>query len=246
MKIITWNIQHGGGKRISSILKVLELNSGCDVFILTEFRTNGNGHKIQDTLNSLGFRYSVYQETDSNKNKVFIASKIEFSSNYFPQLMEHEHRIIEVLFKETSIGVGKLKIYGCYFPQKDEKKHLFELLIHKIRTTECDVMVLGDLNTGKHKIDELGETFYQSDYMDDFEDFRMTDAFRHLHGDKREFSWFSSYGNGFRIDHIFVSSGLKKHIKDCYYTHSHREDKFSDHSMMTLELVNEERVSTKQ
>jgi exodeoxyribonuclease-3 len=237
MKIITWNIQHGGGKRISSILKVLELNSDCDVLIITEFRTNSNGQKIQDTLSSLGFRYSAYPETDSNKNKVFIASKIEFSSNHFPQLMEHEHRIIEILFEETSIGGGKLKIYGCYFPQKDEKKYLFEHLIREISRTECDVMILGDLNTGKHKIDELGETFYQSNYMDAFENYRMTDVFRHLHGEKREYSWFSSFGNGFRIDHIFVSSGLKKHIKDCYYTHCHREEKFSDHSMMTLELV---------
>jgi exodeoxyribonuclease-3 len=236
MKIITWNIQHGGGKRISSILKVLELNSDCDVFILTEFRTNSNGQKIQDTLSSLSFRYSIYHETDSKRNKVFLASKTEFDSHYFPQLIEHEHRILKIFFNPIRIGGGKLLVYGCYFPQKNEKKHLFEYLIREISTTECDVMILGDLNTGKHKIDELGKTFYQSNYMDEFEYNRMTDVFRHLHGEKREYSWFSNSGNGFRIDHIFVSSGLKKHIKDCYYTHSHREDKFSDHSMMTIEL----------
>lgn len=236
MKIITWNIQHGGGKRISSILKVLELNSGCDVVILTEFRTNSNGQKIQNTLSSLSFRYSVYHETDSNKNKVFIASKIEFDSHYFPQLLEHEHRILKIFFNPTSFGCGKLLLYGCYFPQKNEKKHLFEHLIREISRTECDVMILGDLNTGKHKIDEIGRTFYQSNYMDEFENKRMIDVFRNVHGNKREYSWFSNSGNGFRIDHIFVSSTLEKHIKDCYYTHSYREDKFSDHSMMTIEL----------
>ena len=33
----------------------------------------------------------------------------------------------------------------------------------------------------------------------------MPDVYRHLHGIRKEHSWFSNAGNGFRIDHFMVS-----------------------------------------
>ena len=65
----------------------------------------------------------------------------------------------------------------------------------------------------------------------------MPDAYRHLHGDKREFTWFSNAGNGFRIDHFMVSRLLLPRVEACHYDHAPRESKASDHSVMTLELL---------
>ena len=64
----------------------------------------------------------------------------------------------------------------------------------------------------------------------------MTDAWRLLYADASEFSWYSNYGKGFRIDHFLVSTNSKNVIRNCYYIHEAREKKYSDHSQMVLEL----------
>ena len=64
----------------------------------------------------------------------------------------------------------------------------------------------------------------------------MFDAFRLKNGDKKEYSWFSHQGNGFRYDHTWLSHKLCERVNQCVYSHTEREDKLADHSMMILEL----------
>ena len=45
MKIVTWNIRHGGGKRVKDIVGMIGSYSEVDVFIITEFRNNNNDQK---------------------------------------------------------------------------------------------------------------------------------------------------------------------------------------------------------
>ena len=64
----------------------------------------------------------------------------------------------------------------------------------------------------------------------------MIDAFRFLNGNIKEYSWYSNAGNGFRIDHFFVSKNLKNNLTKCYYKHNCRENNISDHSLMSLDI----------
>jgi exodeoxyribonuclease-3 len=86
-------------------------------------------------------------------------------------------------------------------------------------------------------MDEEGATFFHADYLDKIEQGNLFDAWRHFHKDKKEFTWFSNAGNGFRLDHFFVHKDLKEKVKRCDYIHRYREDKITDHSMMLLELA---------
>jgi hypothetical protein len=48
MRIVTINLRHGGGQRIDQIIELL-ISFHSDVLVLTEFRNNKNGDKIQTT-----------------------------------------------------------------------------------------------------------------------------------------------------------------------------------------------------
>jgi hypothetical protein len=52
----------------------------------------------------------------------------------------------------------------------------------------------------------------------------------------REFSWYNTRGNGFRIDHAFLSSCLAAHAGEISYSHEERIAGLSDHSPLILEL----------
>ena len=51
-----------------------------------------------------------------------------------------------------------------------------------------------------------------------------------------EFTWYSQKKNGFRIDHILLSVGLRQCIRSADFYPSERESKTSDHSILTSML----------
>jgi endonuclease/exonuclease/phosphatase family metal-dependent hydrolase len=52
----------------------------------------------------------------------------------------------------------------------------------------------------------------------------------------REFSWYSTRGNGFRIDHAFLSPALAARAGEIRYSHDERFTGLSDHSALILDL----------
>ncbi len=230
MIITTWNIRHGGGKRIKDIIQVISENSETDIFILTEYRNNANKEFISSELIKLGYNFQYNPASEPKLNSVLIASKTEFKTQTFDKLKEHKQRVIKVYNDNFSI-------YGCYFPLKNLKKEVFEFLLTEIgKNKDENIIITGDFNTGKHYLDEKGNTFYCSEYFEILEQQGMTDAWRFLNGEAKEYSWYSNAGNGFRLDHFFLTSSLSCRIKSCEYVHKYREQKISDHSMMTLKI----------
>ena len=73
--------------------------------------------------------------------------------------------------------------------------------------------------------------------------FGLHDAFRHVHPDTREFSWFDYRGGafwknqGFRIDHVFVTEGLLPKLSGAQMWPSTRKlEKPSDHVPVGVDL----------
>jgi exodeoxyribonuclease-3 len=76
MRILNFNIQFGGGKRIKLILDYI-LNNDFDLIVLTEFVKNNRGEEIINKLVAEG-----YKTQTSNKDKnlgSFIACKEDFN-----------------------------------------------------------------------------------------------------------------------------------------------------------------------
>ena len=227
MKIISWNIRQGGGKRIEAIIiNIVKYNS--DIIILTEYRNNENGLRIRQALLQKGYLFQYCPIVEKNINTVFIATKNDFSTSLFYNELQKQY------FRVVKIYNSKLTIYGLYFPQREEKKKIFDFMINETRKNKA--VFIGDFNTGKHYIDEYKKTFVYSDYFDTLEKEGLVDVWRSVNLDKREYSWYSNSNNGFRIDHAFINKDLKENIKNCYYSHEERTEKISDHSLMVLDI----------
>lgn len=227
LKILSWNIQQGGGRRVLQIIQQL-VDFNPHIIVLSEFRNNKSGKLITSHLAKAKYTFQYITAASPNQNSVFIASKIEGSPRYFRDYDEH--------FPDNVIALDfdAFSLYGMYLPHK--KKHiLFDLLIEECQRDRPTIMV-GDFNTGKNFIDQKKSSFWYTDKLAKLEELGMTDAFRHIHGDVREYSWYSHQGNGYRYDHTYVSEALLPVISACYYLHDWRENGLSDHSPMMLVL----------
>jgi exonuclease III len=84
-------------------------------------------------------------------------------------------------------------------------------------------------------IDEPGAIDATAHFMDKLEEIGFCDLWRRRNPDGREFSWYSTRGNGFRIDHAFLSPALAVRAGSIHYSHAERLAGLSDHSPSVLE-----------
>ena len=229
LRILSWNIQQGGGSRIAKIIKAIQ-EMDAQVVVLSEFHNNDSGLRIRTNLIKLGYIHQVVGQTKPATNTVGIFSKLPAGSALFENADdEYSHGLVRADFTA-------FRLYGAYFPHK--KKHkLFEFLINEELDEKIPSILVGDLNTGKNYIDQKGNSFWYTEQLESLEEKGYLDAFRLVNEDLAEFSWYSHQGNGFRYDHSYIDDNLKGIVKDCYYKHEYRIDKCADHSPMILELA---------
>ncbi len=232
MRIVSLNIRQGGGSRIDRILNSLYMYDS-DTIILCEFRHNSNGQKLQTHLNQIGFKYFAAGNTEHpNNNTVSIFSKSRFELGPSADVLGiNSHRVIEAVFQDFTL-------VSVYFPIRERKKPVFDYLIdYCIENQNERVAIIGDFNTGKHFLDEPGSDFICEEYIHKIEALGWIDGWRMFHSDKREYTWYSNKGNGFRIDHIFCTQAFTQALQKVDYSHKIREEKLTDHSSLLVETL---------
>jgi len=227
LNILSWNIRQGGGSRINLILQFI-LKQKAQIVILSEFRNNDKGNNLRNTLLKYDYKFQAVPQTQKDENCVLIASKLPFNSKlYYDNSIDYSYGIVSAKFQS-------FYVYGVYLPHK--KKHkLFDVLNQEILENKPSI-IAGDFNSGINKVDQKGDSFwYEKDFKKLLKN-EMTDAFRFIHKDKLEYSWYSHGGNGFRYDHTLVHKDLLPIVNECIYLHEAREENISDHSPMILKL----------
>jgi exodeoxyribonuclease III len=231
--IVALNIQHGGGKRTSELIKWLR-EQNADIIVLSEWRNNPNGLAIEAALKSGG--YHVHSQDGVVSNGVLIAAREQFDA-------------ISVTPPDAPIGVllkaqwkGGLAVIGAYFPLEIRTKRQFfgVCMEHAMRHSDAPFLLIGDLNTGCNDADfTAGATpFPCADAFEALVDSGLIDQWRRRHGlAARDYTWLSRQ-NGFRIDHAFGNEAFISRYEplQCDYDHSTRETKLSDHSALMLRL----------
>jgi len=226
LNILSWNIQQGGGSRILKIASYL-VNKNPNIIILSEFKNNANGAQIRAHLFKYDYVHQAVSPASKDLNGVLLASKHPFNSVLYQDIDPNfSHCIVKGEFQAFDV-------YGVYLPHK--KKHsLFEFFHDNL--DDNPAVIAGDFNTGKNHVDQKGNSFWYTEQLAKLEAMGYQDAFRHIQGDVKEYSWFSHQGNGYRYDHSYVHSSLLSIVNDCYYDHEAREKKLADHSPMFLSL----------
>ncbi|WP_257210978.1 endonuclease/exonuclease/phosphatase family protein [Bacillus wiedmannii] len=236
LKLLTWNIRQGGSvKRIPRIVEQLSKHSP-DVLLLTEYWEGGKGEEIKRLLRETGYEYMISSNGDIKQNSLLFASRYPFE--IVPSFYNKDRNGQRWL--EIRIPQYELHITGVHIPTNNndvQEKLQFWQEINAFAKEQGSfrTVIIGDYNTGLEE-DTQGAPFIGPQYMQELVDLGWIDAWRHTHGSFSGYSWYSTKGNGFRIDHAFISPVLKGNILESYFSHQERLNSLSDHSILVVEL----------
>lgn len=229
MRIVTLNIRHGGGSRWEHIVDQLLLLQP-EIVVLTEFRAGNVGELILNRLKSAGLSETNSAARVPRENSVCIISNQKFRAIDLLLPLGDEHRFLACEF-------NRLRLIATYFPQREQKRKAFDYVRTKcLPALGARGIVIGDLNTGVHRQDEAEASFHCAAEFVQLLDAGLIDSWRSRNSQGREFSWFSSAGNGFRIDHALCTPEIDAEIESVAYAHQFRELGFTDHSALVVDL----------
>ncbi len=233
LRVICWNIRHGGGDGDRSA-RIHEAFSGfnADLLVVPEFRTNPAGDRLKAHLATLGYHLS-HPETPPKLNTVLVACRTPIrSANPLLGREELGHRLWRV-------DLEWISVCAVYMALGKEKLPYWQALIEAGVNPDAPDLVIGDFNTGDNHLDLTpGATpFELSEFMVQMSEVGYVDVWRARHGERRDYSWYSNHGGGFRLDHAFLRRDLDG-VRGCEFDHAPRESKASDHSALILDLEN--------
>jgi exodeoxyribonuclease-3 len=241
MKLLTWNINRGGGKRIDQIAISIK-NHEPDIVVLTEYRNNKAGLELRSRLDSFDLVHQVSIDTPITIDSVLVSSNIQY------KYMDHSFNEFSLLTRLICLDFKRFILVAVYlnpfapgrkFYEKRKKFQLFWEGVIKLGKEYINrpSIFIGDFNTGKDNIDAEGTAFPGYEHIDKMKKLGFKDAWRHLNPNKREYTWFSpKRRNGFRLDYIFLSSKIQNRLVEAYHSHVEREMRISDHSLLIATL----------
>ncbi|WP_255258091.1 endonuclease/exonuclease/phosphatase family protein [Bacillus sp. AFS018417] len=240
MKILSWNIQQGGSdKRIPQIAEQLNKHAP-DVLIVTEYWEGPKGERLQALLREAGYTYMKTSGGQLKQNSILVASlhSFEVVSSFYKRETNKE-RWLEIKLDKQNLHVLAVHIPTSNNKPQEKLDFWKEVNTFAREHSNTKSIIIGDYNTGLPE-DAQGTPFYGTEYMKELIDLGWTDAWRHTHGSFAGYSWYSPKGNGFRLDHAFVSPTLKDAILETYFSHRERLLGYSDHSVLVMELLDED------
>ena len=244
MKIVAWNIRSGGGVRVEGIYRQL-LHWGADTILLSEFRGTGASQSLAEMLGSAGWsnQLSTIRVPGEKTNGLLVVSKwpvtriehrIRIDSYRWLPCIVHSHRPLVICSMHVPNQVTGKKIPFQQGVVRFLKKFPIE-----------QGLLIGDTNSGLRHIDEESPAFglAEEKWILQLERRMWLDGYRHLYGNRREFTWYSPNGNnGFRLDHAYFNQKSLSRLRSFSYDwgrskNSTRRDALSDHAAINITLA---------
>ena len=254
LKLISWNI----AGRLSKLNQQIDyLNSGeFDIICLQEVISKTHSlitENLREYNTISALELGRLPKIGKHKYNLLILSKAELHNNrpshyikwsekYLSGILKYDNQELEVTTMHvppgSSNGIEKIISIEQFYKNIIHSKNMFKI-------------VCGDWNTPRKEfknkeVQTWMKTGRESKRWDDGErlllqklkHFGIYDSYRVLNGySKEEFSWYTNrkgLSKGRRYDHIHSSETLD--VKKCYYDHTVRENKLSDHSAIISEF----------
>lgn len=244
MRVVGGNIRAGGGKRIEQVASQI-WDWRPDIVALSEFRGTPPSEWLAAALADVGLPYQ--QTTASSelpaRNALLVASRWPTSVIPLRALPHPRQRVLPV-HVESPVPISIVAVHGP-LGVTGLRRQFNSALLTKLRAWKrAPGMLIGDTNTGKRGVDEESSVFDARDdlWMDGMAEAGWPDAFRHLHGNRREYTWYSpNRGNGFRLDEAFIHRSLIPSVSTVEYHWAPgatgRRDAVSDHAAIVVDLA---------
>ncbi|MBV7339347.1 endonuclease/exonuclease/phosphatase family protein [Chloroflexi bacterium TSY] len=220
-----------------------------DIIGLSEFRGTAASQQLATRLAEAGI---VHQLTSVNtgtpaKNALLLASRYplqRLTAAHMPTLPERW--ILAKVETKPSLAVGLMHVPNYTTPTL--KYPFLDSILKMTEVWDRGPTILGgDTNCGKRGIDEEKPSppkfQREHDFIIGMEERGWVDAFRHKHGDCREYTWYSHRNNGFRLDFAFLSPDLAPALAAARHewgidgSNPQRRDALSDHAALIIEMT---------
>ena len=155
LRLVTWNLLHGGMKRHHLAVEVLrELKP--DVAVLTEYRLASL--PMKEELGAAGMRSVLDSAPEGNNNGVLIASRIPMTRGPIEAPASVKGRWVHALLDNG------LELGACHVPDHrrggSHKQEMWSWLLGVAESgRDRSMVLLGDLNTRTNKLDSEGYRF---------------------------------------------------------------------------------------
>jgi exonuclease III len=240
MRLVFWNIRAGGGIRAGAIARQIDA-WGADAVALCEFRGTPPSRELARALDALGLTYQCTTADPARPavNAILLASRWPLRRARLGCAPAEPCRWLLARFlAPTPLTVGVMhvpnRVSGRKYPYLDA------VLATARRTWPGPALFLGDTNSGRIDLDEQVPAFNRIEdaWMRGLDGAGWTDAFRHVRGDRRAYTWYSPNGrNGFRIDQAFLNEALRPRLRAFRYDWGRRDRPASDHAAMVLDFA---------
>lgn len=239
LRIATLNINWGGEPKAPAcdgeprLTRLVPWLSGlnADLLILTEFKDGPLGDELKERLAEQGYPHVAGQVQPAYKLGVLAASRQPLSHVGLPIPATMEP------WRSTGIRLAGIDVFGFYFPLGEAKERFWDWLLANAQELQGrDVLLAGDFNTGKIRIDEAGETFDCQDRHEALEALGFVDTWRSAFPKGRDYTWYSPGGNGFRLDYIWASGPIASRVQRVCLEHESRLALLTDHSAVVADI----------
>jgi exonuclease III len=182
-------------------------------------------------LTRLGYPHVTTPLPPPGKSGVLVAARRRFRTHAtLSDALPEPYRLVHV-------EIGKLSLCGVYMPNLLAKVPYWEAVVASLATKiDGHALAIGDFNTCRAYVDEAGAIDPSAPYLDAVAAVGLCDLWRQRYPEGREYSWYSTRGNGFRIDHAFLSPALSARAGAIRYAHEDRRNGLSDHAPLILDL----------
>lgn len=259
MRLVTWNI-NSIRSREQHLREWIRLRKAPEILCLQETKVQ-DADFPQALFDELGYEVAFHGQ--KTYNGVAIASRYpmtDVTKGMGNAAVDHEARVIAA----TIEGMRVVNVYipNGSVPQSEKYVWKFEFLkafeqyIATERKTYDKLIVVGDFNIAPEEIDVWDASRFEGHimfteaeraWMQKFSA-TMTDVYRALNGEKREYSWYDYRTNalvgnrGWRIDFICASDALVPHCEACVIDLEPRTwEKPSDHCPVVVKVGEEKK-----
>ncbi len=258
IKVAVWNV-NSINSRLDSLLQFVSIHQP-DFLLLQELKCDDSKFPYE-ALESLNYNFAISGQKTYNGVAILSKYKLEEISTEFPGNPDPlQARFVEAAaFTE----IGYIRLISVYVPnggEVDSSKFEYKLkFLDKFQSylstkSSIDELLIvgGDYNVApedidvydpKHLQDSTCFTMVERRAMRSLLNLGFEDAYRLLHPNSSEFTWWdyraNSFNNnrGMRIDHILLSPKAADCLEKCYIEQDHRaQEKSSDHAPILAEF----------
>lgn len=230
MRVLFWNILHGGGpRRIPEILLAV-VEQRPDLVLLSEFRATRGG-QLRAVLADHGLVEQVVSHRAGRSNGMLAAGRQGLRVEVTPEAFAG--REIDLWIGEGSLWVTGVHVADDALPTL-KTAHWNRLIDLARARRDSRHVIIGDLNTARGS--DTGDVLLCGQRLGLLATLGYADAWREHHGAKAGPTWVSPWGEGRRIDAAYVSRPLVSALVSVVHVDAAREDGHSDHAPVVIEV----------